>query len=70
MVGRLVSQVAGDFDRAAILYDCWEPRVEGSTEHGDDFRKTLVTILADERISLAPKNAAALTYRQFVEEEE
>ena len=57
--------LVGNFDRAATLYDRWTPRVEVSTEHDDFFTKNLVAILAEERIALAPKNAAALTYGDF-----
>lgn len=57
--------LVGNFRRAATLYDRWTPRVEVSTEHADFFTSNKVAILAEERIALAPKNAAALTYGDF-----
>jgi HK97 family phage major capsid protein len=56
--------VVGNF-QAATLYDRWEARVEISTEDSDNFRKNLVTVLAEERIGLAVKNAAAFTKGDF-----
>lgn len=52
--------LVGNFQRAT-LYDRWQARVEISTEDSDNFRKNLCTILAEERIGLAVKNAAAFT---------
>ena len=57
--------LVGDFQRAATLYDRWEPRVEVSTEHADFFVRNLVAIRAEERLALATKNALALTYGDF-----
>lgn len=57
--------LVGDFRRAATLYDRWAPRIEVSTEHADFFTRNLVAILCEERIALAVKNAAALTYGDF-----
>lgn len=57
--------LVGNFRRAATLYDRWTPRVEISTEHADFFTRNLVAILAEERLALAVKNAAALTYGDF-----
>lgn len=57
--------LVGNFRRAATLYDRWTPRVEVSTEHADYFTRNLVALLAEERIALAVKNAAALTYGDF-----
>jgi HK97 family phage major capsid protein len=57
--------LVGNFQRAATLYDRWTPRVEVSTEHADFFTRNLVAILAEERIALANKNPAALTYGDF-----
>lgn len=57
--------LVGNFRRAATLYDRWTPRVEVSTEHADFFTRNLVAILAEERIALAVKNSAALTYGDF-----
>jgi HK97 family phage major capsid protein len=57
--------LVGDFQRAATLYDRWTPRVEVSTEHADFFTRNLVAILAEQRLALAVKQAAALTYGDF-----
>ena len=57
--------LVGNFRRAATLYDRWTPRVEVSTEHADFFTRNLVAILAEERIALAQKNTAAITYGDF-----
>jgi HK97 family phage major capsid protein len=57
--------LVGNFARAATLYDRWIPRVEVATEHQDFFTRNMVAILAEERIALAPKNAAALVYGDF-----
>ena len=57
--------LVGNFRRAATLYDRWAPRVEISTEHSDFFTRNLVAILAEQRLALAQKNAAAVTYGDF-----
>lgn len=57
--------LVGDFQRAATLYDRWSPRVEVSTEHADFFTRNLVAILAEQRLALAVKQAAALTFGDF-----
>jgi HK97 family phage major capsid protein len=57
--------LVGNFQRAATLYDRWAPRVEVSTEHADFFTRNMVAILAEQRLALAVKNAAALTYGDF-----
>lgn len=57
--------LVGNFARAATLYDRWAPRVEVSSEHADFFTRNMVAILAEERLALAPKNSAALTYGDF-----
>jgi HK97 family phage major capsid protein len=56
--------LVGNF-QAATLYDRWQARVEVSTEDSDNFRKNLVTVLAEERIGLAVKNTAAFTKGDF-----
>ena len=43
------------------LYDRMAARVELSTEDSDNFRKNLVTVLAEERIGLAVKDPTAFT---------
>ena len=56
--------LVGSFEEAATLYDRWTPRVEvGYVD--DDFTKNLVTILGEERIGLATKQAGALIYGDF-----
>lgn len=57
--------LVGSFQAAATLYDRWEARVEVSTEHADFFTRNLVAVLAEERVALAVKQAAALTYGSF-----
>jgi HK97 family phage major capsid protein len=57
--------LVGNFERAGTIYDRWTPRVEVSTEHSDFFTKNLVAILAEERLALAIKQAAALVYGDF-----
>lgn len=56
--------LVGNFN-AATIYDRWDKRVEVSTEDSDNFRKNLVTILAEERLGMAVKNAAAFTDGTF-----
>jgi len=57
--------LVGNFQKAT-LYDRWQVRVEVSTEDSDNFRKNLVTVLAEEeRIGLAVKNAAAFTKSSY-----
>lgn len=57
--------LVGDFRAAATLYDRQSPTVQLSTEDGDNFVKNMVTIRAEERLGLAIKNAAALSYGDF-----
>ena len=56
---------AQTFRRAATLYDRWSPSVEIGTEHADFFTRNLVAILAEQRLALAQKNAAGVTYGDF-----
>lgn len=55
----------GDFAAAATLYDRWTPRIEVATEHADFFVRNMIAILCEERIALAVKQGAALTYGDF-----
>lgn len=56
--------LVADFQSAGTLYDRWQPRVE--TGYVDqDFTNNMVTVLAEERIAFAVKNALALTYGDF-----
>ncbi len=50
---------------AQTLYDRWDARVEISTEDSDNFRKNLVTVLAEERIGFAAKQPQALITGDF-----
>jgi HK97 family phage major capsid protein len=54
------SFLVGNFEKAT-LYDRMAARVEVSTEDSDNFRKNLVTVLAEERIGLAVKAPTAFT---------
>jgi HK97 family phage major capsid protein len=56
--------LVGNF-QASTLYDRWSARVEVSTEDSDNFRKNLVTLLAEERIGLAVKQTTAFTKGDF-----
>jgi HK97 family phage major capsid protein len=56
--------LVGNFNEAT-LYDRMAARVEVSTEDSDNFRKNLVTVLAEERIGLAVKAPAAFTKGDF-----
>ena len=57
--------LVGDFAGSATLYDRWQARVEVSTEDSDNFRKNLVTLLAEERIGLAVKRPTAFIKGAF-----
>ena len=45
--------LTGAFRLGAQIFDRWDARVEISTEDDQNFRKNLVTILAEERLALA-----------------
>ncbi|MBK8199271.1 MAG: phage major capsid protein [Acidobacteria bacterium] len=45
--------LTGAFRLGAQIFDRWDARVEVSTEDDQNFRKNLVTILAEERLALA-----------------
>src|SRR3546814_5163783 len=45
--------LTGAFRLGAQIFDRQDARVEVSTEDSDNFRKNLVTILAEERLALA-----------------
>jgi|TARA_R100000501_G_scaffold15113_2_gene27454 HK97 family phage major capsid protein len=57
--------LVGDFAAAATLWDRHEIRVQVSTEDGDNFKRNMVTIRAEERLALAVKNGDALAYGDF-----
>lgn len=56
--------LVADFQSAATLYDRWVPRIETGYVN-DDFTRNLVTIRAEERIAMAVKHTAAITYGDF-----
>lgn len=57
--------LVGRFQAAATIYDRWSATVEVSTEDSDNFRRNMVTLLCEERLGLAVKQALALTYGDF-----
>ena len=57
--------LTGAFDGGAQLFDRWDARVEISTEDDQNFRKNLVTILAEERLALAVYNTLAFVKGTF-----
>ena len=57
--------LVGDFRGSATLYDRQTARVEVSTEDSDNFRKNLVTLLAEERVGLAVKQPLGFTKGAF-----
>jgi HK97 family phage major capsid protein len=57
--------LAGDFRRAATLYDREQANVALSTEDGDNFIRNMVTIRAEERLGLEVKNSTALSLGDF-----
>jgi HK97 family phage major capsid protein len=57
--------LVGDFRGSATLYDRMAARVEVSTEDSDNFRRNLVTLLAEERVGLAVKQPAGFTKGTF-----
>jgi len=59
------SFLVGAFKESATLYDRWEARVEVSTEDSDNFRRNLVTVLAEERIGLAVKRPTGFVKGTF-----
>lgn len=57
--------LVGNFAGSATLYDRMAARVEVSTEDSDNFRKNLVTVLAEERVGLAVKRTTGFTKGAF-----
>lgn len=57
--------LVGAFRGGAQIFDRMDARVEISTEDSDNFRKNLVTILAEERLALAVYNTLAFTKGDF-----
>ena len=57
--------LVGAFKMGAQIFDRQDARVELSTEDSDNFRKNLVTILAEERLALAVYRPAAFVKGDF-----
>lgn len=57
--------LVGAFKTGAQIFDRMDARVEISTEDSDNFRKNLVTILAEQRLALAVYNTLAFTKGDF-----
>jgi HK97 family phage major capsid protein len=57
--------LVGAFRYGAQIFDRMDARVEISTEDSDNFRKNLVTILAEERLALAVYNTLAFVKGDF-----
>jgi HK97 family phage major capsid protein len=57
--------LVGAFKYGAQIFDREDARVELSTEDSDNFRKNLVTILAEERLALAVYNTLAFVKGDF-----
>jgi len=57
--------LVGAFDTGAQIFDRQDARVEISTEDSDNFRKNLVTILAEERLALAVYRTEAFVKGAF-----
>jgi HK97 family phage major capsid protein len=62
LVGKFL---CGAFKMGAQIFDRQDARVEISTEDSDNFRKNLVTILAEERLALAVYRPAAFVKGDF-----
>lgn len=57
--------LCGAFSQAAQIFDRTNPTVLASTEDSDNFRKNMVTILAERRTSLAVYRPEAFIYGDF-----
>jgi HK97 family phage major capsid protein len=57
--------LVGAFRYGAQIFDRQDATVEISTEDSDNFRKNLVTILAEERLALAVYNTLAFVKGDF-----
>lgn len=57
--------LTGNFETGATIYDRMVARVEISTEDADNFRKNLVTILAEERLAIGVKLPTAFVKGDF-----
>lgn len=59
--------LCGAFNIAAQIYDREDAAVEVSSEDADNFRKNLVTILAEERLALAVSRPESFVYGNLVD---
>lgn len=57
--------LTGAYKLGAQIFDRMSTRVEIATENEDDFKKRLVSIMADERLSLATYRPQAFIYGDF-----
>lgn len=57
--------MVGAFQQGAQIFDRQEATVEISTEDGDNFRRNLVTIRAEERLAFVVKHASAFVKGNF-----
>ena len=57
--------LVGAFDMAAQIFDREDANVQVSTEDGDNFKKGMVTILAEERLALAVMRPESFIYGAF-----
>lgn len=57
--------MVGAFQQGAQIFDRQEATVEISTEDGDNFRRNLVTVRAEERLALVVKHASAFVKGNF-----
>lgn len=57
--------LVGSFAVAAQVYDRMDAIVAVSSEDADNFRKNLITVLAEKRLAMAVKVPAALIYGAF-----
>lgn len=57
--------LTGAFRLGAQIFDRWDARVEVSTEDDQNFRKNLVTVLAEERLALAVYRPEAFVKGDF-----
>ena len=58
--------MTGAFNMAAQVFDREDAAVEVSTEDGDNFRRNMVTILAEERLALAVYRPESFVYGNLV----
>jgi HK97 family phage major capsid protein len=59
------NSLPANFETGATIYDRMKARIEISTRDSDNFRKNLVTVLAEERIGLGVKAPTAFVKGDF-----